>query len=74
MRVPLAAEHVLQRRERRGARAAAVRVSALKSVDLPTYGSPTMPILKPMPFSPKVSGAFRRGAVPPQDGPPFAGH
>src|SRR5690606_2111686 len=28
--------------------AAAVRVSALKRVDLPTFGSPTMPILKPM--------------------------
>jgi hypothetical protein len=28
--------------------AAAVRVSALNSVDLPTFGSPTMPHLKPM--------------------------
>ena len=28
--------------------AAAVRVSALKSVDFPTFGSPTMPVLKPM--------------------------
>jgi hypothetical protein len=28
--------------------AAAVRVSALNSVDLPTFGSPTIPILKPM--------------------------
>ncbi len=28
--------------------AAAVRVSALKRVDLPTFGSPTMPILKPI--------------------------
>jgi len=28
--------------------AAAVRVSALKSVDLPTFGIPTMPILKPI--------------------------
>ena len=28
--------------------AAAVRVSALKRVDLPTFGSPTIPILNPM--------------------------
>ncbi len=28
--------------------AAAVRVSALKRVDLPTFGRPTMPVLKPM--------------------------
>ena len=28
--------------------AAAVRVSALNRVDLPTFGRPTMPILKPM--------------------------
>jgi hypothetical protein len=26
-------------------------VKALKSVDLPTFGKPTMPILKPMMFS-----------------------
>jgi hypothetical protein len=25
-----------------------VRVSALKRVDLPTFGSPTIPVLKPM--------------------------
>ena len=31
--------------------AAAVFVKALKSVDLPTFGKPTMPILKPMMFS-----------------------
>jgi hypothetical protein len=30
------------------AAAAAVRVTALKRVDLPTFGRPTMPILKPM--------------------------
>src|SRR5262249_37131038 len=30
--------------------AAAVSVSALKSVDLPTFGNPTMPHLKPMDF------------------------
>ena len=28
--------------------AAAVRVSALKSVDFPTFGNPTIPVLKPM--------------------------
>ena len=28
--------------------AAAVWVSALKSVDLPTFGSPTIPVLKPI--------------------------
>jgi hypothetical protein len=31
--------------------AAAVRVSALKSVDLPTFGSPTIPVRKPMALS-----------------------
>jgi hypothetical protein len=30
--------------------AAAVAVSALKSVDLPTFGKPTIPQLKPMDF------------------------
>ncbi|MNL61440.1 hypothetical protein D3C87_1853610 [compost metagenome] len=36
--------------------AAAVRVNALKSVDLPTFGRPTMPILKPMGISGKTLG------------------
>ncbi|GAB4387526.1 MAG: hypothetical protein Kow0045_19360 [Albidovulum sp.] len=43
--------------------AAAVRVNALKSVDLPTFGSPTMPILKPIrnfPFP--VAALVMRGA------------
>ena len=39
--------------------AAAVRVSALKRVDLPTFGSPTIPHLKPMP-----SLLYPRAAVP----------
>ena len=38
--------------------AAAVRVSALKSVDLPTFGSPTIPVLKPMAVS--LSGPLFR--------------
>jgi hypothetical protein len=31
--------------------AAAVRVNALNKVDLPTFGNPTIPILKPMTLS-----------------------
>ena len=38
--------------------AAAVRVSALNSVDLPTLGSPTMPVLKPIALPPFVRAAF----------------
>ena len=33
--------------------AAAVRVSALKSVDLPTFGSPTIPTFSAMPEPPR---------------------
>ena len=47
--------------------AAAVRVSALKRVDLPTFGSPTMPILKPMMPTPfNGCGAFRQERAQPQ--------
>ncbi|OIQ67189.1 hypothetical protein GALL_512330 [mine drainage metagenome] len=39
--------------------AAAVRVSALKSVDLPTFGMPTIPILKPIVVTPLIGNAPR---------------
>ncbi|GHC59394.1 hypothetical protein GCM10007315_23870 [Gemmobacter tilapiae] len=41
--------------------AAAVRVRALNRVDLPTFGRPTMPILKPMIFPFRALAASYRG-------------
>jgi hypothetical protein len=45
--------------------AAAVRVSALNSVDLPTFGRPTIPTLKPMVHRPiaKTRRLLRGGRV-----------
>jgi hypothetical protein len=44
--------------------AAAVRVSALNSVDLPTFGRPTIPTLKPMSASPlRNSPRHKAGAI-----------
>ena len=40
--------HILMRDD---ASAAAVAVKALNSVDLPTFGNPTIPQLKPMSYS-----------------------
>ena len=42
--------------------AAAVRVSALNSVDLPTLGSPTIPIFNAIPPSPVRALLMARGA------------